>query len=86
MLFSEVTRDEHASAFLRLRLVGHQSKAPLALKTKGLELRDELAHASGETLRWRDDNDGAFLVPLDEAGFLSSDSSTSAIQAGTPAE
>jgi hypothetical protein len=53
-----------------LGVVGHQSKTPLALITKGLQLRDELAHTGGELVRRHDDGDAAVKVALNEAGLF----------------
>ena len=66
VVLSKVAPQEHAPAFLRLRVVGKQSKTPLALIAKGLELRDEIAHAVFEALGRHDDVDAALLIPLNE--------------------
>jgi hypothetical protein len=70
VLVSKVAPDEHASAFVRLSVVGHQAKTPLALITKGLELRDELTHAGGELVRRHDDGDAAVPVAYNETGLF----------------
>jgi hypothetical protein len=70
VVLSKVAPEEHAPTFLRLRVVGKQSKTPLALIAEGLELRDEIAHAVFEGLGRHHDVDAAFLIPLDEAGVL----------------
>ena len=70
MVLSKVAPEEHAPAFLRLRVVGKQSKTPFALIAKGLELRHQVAHAGFEAVGRHRDIDAAFLVPLDERGLL----------------
>jgi len=70
MRFSKVVPDEHASAFLRLGVVGNQPKTPLALEAKSLELRDKFADTPGEFVRWHSDNDAAVLVALNKAGLF----------------
>jgi hypothetical protein len=70
VLFSEVPPEEHASAFLRLRVIGHDPKPALTLVTKRLELRHEIAGARSEGLNRYHDGDVALLIALDEAGLL----------------
>src|SRR5437879_6494853 len=53
-----------------MRVVGKQSKTPLALIAKGLELRHEIAHAFFEVLGRHHDVDAAFLIPLNEPRLL----------------
>jgi hypothetical protein len=84
VVLSKVTPDE--LAFLRLGVVGHQPKTPLALITKGLQLRDELAHTGGELVRRHDDGDAAVKSRSTRPASSRSDKSTSPIRAGTPAE
>ena len=70
IIFSKVAPDEHASAFGRLRVVGHQAKAAFALKPKNLELRNELTHARSELVRRHDDGDAAVRLALNETGLF----------------
>jgi hypothetical protein len=70
VVLSKVAPEEYAPAFLRLCVVGKQSKTPFALVTEGLELRDEVAHAVFEVLGRHHDVDAAFLIPLNEARLL----------------
>ena len=70
MLLSKVAAEEYAAAFLRLRVIGKQSKTPLALIAKDLELRDEVEHAVFEALGRHDDIDASLLIPRNEARLL----------------
>jgi hypothetical protein len=70
VLLSEVTPEKCAAAFLGLGVVGDGPKPALALVTKCLEFRHEIAGASAEGLERHHDNDAAFLIALDQAGLL----------------
>ena len=70
VLLSEVSPQEHASAFLGVSVIGDGPKPALALVTKCLELRHEIAGASSEDLARYHDDDAALLIALDEAGLL----------------
>ena len=70
LLLSEVPPEEHASAFLGLRVTGDGPKPALTLVAKCLELRHEIAGASSEDLDRNHNVDPAFLIALDEAGLL----------------
>ena len=70
MVLSKVPPEEHAPAFLRLRVVGKQSKPAFALIAKGLELRHQVAHAGFEAVGRHRDIDAAFPVPLNECCLL----------------
>src|SRR5581483_4432245 len=70
IVLSEVSPQEHASAFRGLGVVGHEPKTPLALVAKCLELRHEIADAGCEALRRDDDGDAAAVISLDEPRLL----------------
>jgi hypothetical protein len=70
VVLAKVAPEEHAAAFLRLRVVGKQLKTPFALIAKDLELRDEIAHAVFEVLGRYYDVDAALLILPNEARLL----------------
>ena len=70
MVLSKVAPEEHAAALLGLGIIGKQSKSAFALIAKGLELRNQVAHAGFEAVGRHRDIDAAFLVPLNERCFL----------------
>jgi hypothetical protein len=70
VLLSEVPSEEHAAAFLGLGVIGDGAKPTLALVTKCLEFRHDIAGAGSEGLQRHRDFDAVLLIALDQAGLL----------------
>lgn len=70
LLLSEISPEEHASAFFGLGVISDGPKPLLALVTKSLELRDEIPGSSPKGLKGYRDADAAVLIALDETGLL----------------
>ncbi len=70
LLLSEVPPEKHASAFVGPGVIGDGPKPALALVTKCLELRHEIAGTGSEDLERYHNDDAAFVIALDEAGLL----------------
>ena len=70
MVLSEVSPQEDAAAFRRLGVGGDEPEPALALETKGLELRHEIAGTTLEGIERHRDDDATLFIALDEAGLL----------------
>lgn len=66
MLLSEITPEEHTSAFLGLSVISNGPKPALTFVPKCLELRYEIACAGSEGFERRRDDDAALLIALNE--------------------